>query len=210
MKTFIFEKRNPMLARVGACLLALAGGLALGAGGCNEAGLGDRCNPLRSSNECGSGLVCAGNAIGQSASYVIPYCPENYCCPLNADGTLNLTNPGNPYCQPGCNGGAAALCAAGPADAEACTVSDCLADASDPSSCVASDDGGTDDGSTVTSDGSTDAPSDAPVSTSEASTSEAGASEGGTSGASEAGTSEAGAEAAAPPSDASADSATTD
>jgi hypothetical protein len=208
MKTSTFDKRIPMLGRVGACLFVLAGALVLGAGACNEAGQGDRCNPLRSSNECGGGLVCAGNPIGQSANYVIPYCPENYCCPLNADGTLNLTTPSSPYCQPGCNGGAAALCAAGPADAEACTVSDCLADASDPSTCVSSDDGGTDDGSTddggtVTSDGA----SDAPISTSDA---EAGVSEGGPSDTSEGGASEAGAEAAAPPSDASADSATTD
>jgi hypothetical protein len=195
MKTSTFEKGIPKLGRLGACLFALAGALVLGAGACNEAGQGDRCNPLRSSNECGGGLVCAGNPIGQSAAYPIPFCPENYCCPLNADGTLDFAGASSPYCQPGCNGGAAALCAAEGADAEACAVSACLGDASDPTTCVPeSDDASSTDaepGDAIASEAS--APSEA--------------------GAPEASASEASVEAAAPTPDASSDatdSATTD
>jgi len=133
-----------MLGRVGVCLVALTGALVLGAGACNEAGQGDRCNPLRSSNECGGGLVCAGNPIpgSQSVAHPIPFCPENYCCPVTSDGTVDYANATSPYCQPGCNGGAAAICAAGDQpDAEVCEVMTCLLDASDPSSCVPPDGG---------------------------------------------------------------------
>ncbi len=154
MKTSTFERKIPMMARVGVCLVALAGALVLGAGACNEAGQGDRCNPLRSSNECSGSLVCAGNPIGQSTTYPIPFCPENYCCPVNSDGTVDFANATSPYCQPGCNGGAASICAAmGSApDAEACEFASCLADASDPTSCVSVEEGGT-EGDGATSDG---------------------------------------------------------
>jgi hypothetical protein len=177
MKTSTFENKLPKLGRVGACLVALAAALVLGAGACNEAGQGDRCNPLRSSNECGSGLVCAGNPIGQSSAHPIPFCPENYCCPANADGTVDYASASSPYCQPGCNGGAAAICAAGggEADAEACEVAACLGDASDPSSCVG------EGGPTPESDASDDASDGASTTDGavEASTSEAGPSEAG-------------------------------
>jgi hypothetical protein len=117
-------------------MFALASGvLVLGAGACNEGAQGDRCNPLRSSNECNGGLVCAGNPIGQSAAYPIPLCPENYCCPVNVDGNVDFAHATSPYCEPGCNGGAAAICAADPADAETCDIASCLVDASDPMTC---------------------------------------------------------------------------
>jgi len=189
MNTSTFEKRIPKLGRVGACLVALAAALVLGAGACNEGGQGDRCNPLRSSNECGGGLVCAGNPIGQSSAHPIPFCPENYCCPANADGTVDYAAASSPYCQPGCNGGAAAICAAGggQADAEACEIAACLGDASDPSSCVG-------EGGAPESDASDDA-SPATDAAPEGSTPEAGPSEAGPS---EAGPVEAAAEAASP------------
>jgi|SRR5580658_7073911 hypothetical protein len=192
MKTSTFVKGIPMLPRVGACLVALAGALILGDAGCNEAAQGDRCNPLRSSNECGGGLVCAGNPIGMSAASPIPFCPENYCCPANADGTVDFASATSPYCQPGCNGGAAAICAADNSapDAEACEVAACLADASDPTTCVP-EDGSAPESDAATSDAATsDAASDATVPE---------------AGASEAATPEAATEAATPPSDASAD-----
>ena len=203
MKTSTSEKRIQRLGRWGAGVLAVAGALVLGAGGCNEAGQGDRCNPLRSSNECGSGLVCAGNPIGQSAAYPIAFCPENYCCPVDSAGNVDFANASSPFCQPGCNGGAASLCAAagGEADAEACEVATCLADASDPSSCVSESDGG-DDSMTASEAGASDgATSDATLpeaSTSEASTSEAGPVEAATEAASP---SEAGSVADSAPSD---------
>lgn len=202
MKTSTFKKGIPKLGRAGACLVALAGALVLGAGACNEAGQGDRCNPLRSSNECGGGLVCAGNPIGQSAAYPIPYCPENYCCPVNSDGTLDYANATSPYCQPGCNGGAAALCSAEGAEAESCEVASCLADASDPTTCVTESEGGTTPADAESGD----------ALVSEAGASEAGASEASTpeAGASEASTPEASVEAGPSPADASSDATTTD
>jgi hypothetical protein len=66
---------------------------------------GDRCNPLDSHNECSSGLVCTG----QGSSPTIPFCPENYCCPMDSNGNISSTNA---FCQPGCNGGADAICRA--------------------------------------------------------------------------------------------------
>jgi hypothetical protein len=80
-------------------------GLALGAfgTGCNQGGEGDRCNPLSSSPGCSSGLHCVQP----------PHCPENYCCP---EGPSN-----DPFCQPGCNGGHAAMCAADPTQCDAAT-----------------------------------------------------------------------------------------
>jgi hypothetical protein len=129
MKISTFEKGIPMLPRVGACLAAIVGALILGAA-CNQAGEGDRCNPLRSSDECGSGLVCSGNPVGLSAAHPIAFCPENYCCPVN------VTPSDNPYCQPGCNGGAASICAAEGADAAACAFASCAADAANPATCT--------------------------------------------------------------------------
>lgn len=93
MRTTVFAK----------CLCGLAASLVLVALACNQGSEGDRCNPVTAANghdECGSGLKCTQP----------PQCPENYCCPTN--GTSS-----NPFCQPGCNGGAASACAAGDVDA---------------------------------------------------------------------------------------------
>jgi len=105
---------------------------------CNEGGFtddnvpeGDRCNPLASHNECSSGLVCTqaskpdGTGFGQGTGPILPFCPENYCCSVDSNGNINSSNPN---CQPGCNGGAAAICTAA-AGSAACTFVTCTADA---------------------------------------------------------------------------------
>jgi hypothetical protein len=118
MKTSMLQKGIPMLqgvrARVGLFLavLALGGAACIGQENVSE---GDRCNPLASSNTCASGLVCTG----QGSSPSIPFCPENYCCSVDGSGNLNSSNPN---CQPGCNGGAAAICTA-TMDPGACALS---------------------------------------------------------------------------------------
>ena len=71
--------------------VALAGLLVAG---CDTGGEGDRCNPSLSHDRCNSGMQCT-----QPLN-----CPENYCCPIN--GASN-----NPFCQPGCAGGQASICA---------------------------------------------------------------------------------------------------
>jgi hypothetical protein len=89
---------NTTTSRIGAALVALTLGLVclVGGGGCNAGNLGERCNPDLSHDECGSGLSCQ-----QPVN-----CPENYCCPTSGTTT-------NVFCQPGCNGGQASICAAG-------------------------------------------------------------------------------------------------
>lgn len=116
--------------RLVGCLAALVGGLTLTWTGCSGVGEGDRCNPLRTSDECGSGLFCSGSPLGLAAAHPIDFCPDNYCCPAN------VTASDSPNCQPGCNGGAADLCAADAGDTAACAFASCVADASDPSTCV--------------------------------------------------------------------------
>ncbi len=122
MKTSTFEKGTPMLARastlVGALLAVLLFAGAGCLGGVSETNVseGDRCNPLDSHNECGSGLVCTG----QASSPTLPFCPENYCCSVDSSGNINSTNIN---CQPGCNGGAASICKANQ-DPGACLLSD--------------------------------------------------------------------------------------
>jgi hypothetical protein len=109
-----------MIPRLGLCLAVLLGALTL-TGGCglySEGAEGDRCDPLRTSDECNSGLHCSGTPIGISASYPIAFCPENYCCPAM------VTASDNPYCMPGCNGGAAAICAADSTNTAACACAD--------------------------------------------------------------------------------------
>ena len=111
MKTSVFTKGISMLSR--ACILvgALLAVLSLAAAGClggvgeTNVSEGDRCNPLDSHNDCSSGLVCTG----QQSSPPVPFCPENYCCSVDSNGNLNSTNIN---CQPGCNGGAMAICTA--------------------------------------------------------------------------------------------------
>jgi hypothetical protein len=85
------------LSPVGTALVALAGTLVLvGVFGCNNGLEGDRCNPDLSHNPCNAGLTCT-----QPVN-----CPENYCCP--ASGPYSST-----FCEPGCAGGQASICAAG-------------------------------------------------------------------------------------------------
>jgi hypothetical protein len=136
-----------MRTRAISWLFAIGIVVAVGGSGCEAGREGDRCVlPLittdagttgyRSSDECGSGLACT-----QPAN-----CPESYCCPTN--GTSS-----NPYCQPGCNGGADAICAA---DASACPDAQSTGDGS-------GDDGGGggDAAGDATGDAMGDAPSDA-------------------------------------------------
>jgi hypothetical protein len=79
------------LVRLGAVLVVGVGVITASAVGCNTGGQGERCNPLLSHNECGSGLVCNGS---------ISDCPEAYCCPTD---TSEITSD---LCKPGCAGGA--------------------------------------------------------------------------------------------------------
>jgi hypothetical protein len=133
---------------------------------CNEGGFtddnvpeGDRCNPLASHNECSSGLVCTqaskpdGTGFGQGSGPIIPFCPENYCCSVDSMGNINSSNPS---CQPGCNGGAAAICTAA-AGSAACAFVTCTADAS-VASCVAAsqEDGGSTEDAASGGEGGTD------------------------------------------------------
>ena len=111
MKTSMFVKGFPMLARASTLVGALLAVLSFAGAGC-EGGLsdtgvseGNRCNPLDSHNECGSGLVCTG----QGSSPAVPFCPENYCCSVDSSGNINSTND---FCKPGCAGGAASICKA--------------------------------------------------------------------------------------------------
>ena len=121
MKNSTFEKGNPMLPRLALCLPVLLAALALMGGCYSEGREGDRCDPNRTSDECGGGLVCSGysNVAGDpgqnwlSANYPIASCPEDYCCPPD------LSRATSPYCQPGCNGGAAAICATSPTTQDA-------------------------------------------------------------------------------------------
>lgn len=129
------------LARVGALFAVGALALALAPAGCiggwdySNVPEGDRCNPYDSHNECASGLQCTVSswqvanqsgtsylgtpnvALGAGAGTdvngnpnVLQFCPENYCCPVDSSGALTTSNNSN--CLPGCNGGAAAICAA--------------------------------------------------------------------------------------------------
>jgi hypothetical protein len=105
MESFILTHRS-FFARSVAALLALGAGLVVAGSGCNVSlNEGDRCNAALSHNECSDGLSCTQPA----------YCPETYCCPVN--GTSS-----NPFCQAGCNGGAAAICTADMTQVDACVL----------------------------------------------------------------------------------------
>jgi hypothetical protein len=114
MKTSMFEKGIPMLARARTLVGALFAVLSLAGAGCEggftDTGVseGNRCNPLDSHNECGSGLACTG----QASTPMVPFCPENYCCPVDSSGNLVTTAGTNAFCLPGCAGGAASICKA--------------------------------------------------------------------------------------------------
>ncbi|HXX67441.1 MAG TPA: hypothetical protein VEK07_09685 [Polyangiaceae bacterium] len=123
------------LAAVGLVALALTQAGCTGGWDYSNVPEGDRCNPYDSHNECASGLACTvsswqvANQSGTSylgtpnlalaagagtnnagEPLVLEFCPENYCCPVDSNGNLMANN--NPNCQPGCNGGAASICAA--------------------------------------------------------------------------------------------------
>src|SRR5215468_4266169 len=94
--------RQAVVAGVGSlAFLATAVLLGTAAHGCNQGREGDRCNPALTSvngvneDECGNGLSCQQPVD----------CPENYCCPVNGPSM-------NPFCQKGCSGGQASICAA--------------------------------------------------------------------------------------------------
>ena len=69
MKTSMFEKGIPMLARARTLVGALFAVLSFAGAGCEggftDTGVseGNRCNPLDSHNECGSGLACTGQRL---------------------------------------------------------------------------------------------------------------------------------------------------
>jgi hypothetical protein len=111
--------RTTILVRT---LAGAAAVLALAVAACQQSAEGDRCNPDLAAGEkdCNSGLTCTSAG---------PLCPENYCCPVAADGGLGPSS--NAFCQPGCNGGAASICNAGQdGDTAACEFA-CKNDPSD-------------------------------------------------------------------------------
>jgi hypothetical protein len=64
-------------------------GMLLGiAGGCTN-GDGERCNPLRATSDCDTGLTCVYPTA--------PNCGVAYCCVVDANGNISDTNPN---CQP--------------------------------------------------------------------------------------------------------------
>lgn len=128
--------RTAWLVAFGSVALALAPAGCVGGWSQVNIEEGDRCNPYNSHNECGTGLACtvtswqvanqsgtsylgtpnialgAAAGLDNAGAYnVLEFCPENYCCPVDSNG--DLATSGNANCQPGCNGGAAAICAAG-------------------------------------------------------------------------------------------------
>lgn len=74
--------RENMSVRI-TTILVVVSGLALFAIGCEGGHEGDRCNPLLSHDECGSGLSCQQP----------PKCAESYCCPANASSSTH------PFCN---------------------------------------------------------------------------------------------------------------
>ena len=64
-------------------------GLLLAITGCGTNGVGERCNPLRATSDCNSGLSCVYPTA--------PNCGVSYCCAVDANG--NITDD-NPSCQP--------------------------------------------------------------------------------------------------------------
>jgi hypothetical protein len=151
------------LARAGTLVAAaLVAAFALAPAGCiggwdySNVAEGNRCNPYDSHNECASGLQCtvvawqvsmagmvsyngdivpalgSGAGTNTNGQYdILLYCPENYCCPVDSNGNLSAST--NPYCQPGCNGGAAAQCTA-TSDPATCACAAVLEDGGSPSS----------------------------------------------------------------------------
>jgi len=121
------------LVAVGLVAFALASAACTGGWTYDNVPEGNRCNPYDIHNECSSGLQCTvsawqvanqsgtsyqgtpdlalgvGAGTDNAGNYnVLAFCPENYCCPVDSNGAL--TTSSNAYCQPGCAGGAVALC----------------------------------------------------------------------------------------------------
>jgi hypothetical protein len=115
MKPLVLTNRKPLYARlVALSVIVVSGLLTMTTNGCNQGAEGDRCNPglvstspMYNEDECGSGLSCQQP----------PFCPENYCCPKDANTPVT-----SDFCKPGCSGGAVAGCAAG--NAAACAFLD--------------------------------------------------------------------------------------
>jgi hypothetical protein len=110
MNSTTLTKRCSFVARLGLGLTALGAAIVIIGAGClpPDAGggkEGDRCNPLLSHDECGGTTLACTQP---------PFCPENYCCPVNGASS-------NPFCQTGCNGGAAAICTVN-MDPDACAA----------------------------------------------------------------------------------------
>jgi hypothetical protein len=138
-----------LYARIGAALVSLLATTAIAITACSQGSEGDRCNPdLNPGNgECNSGLACTQP----------PLCPEAYCCPTTADGGLGSSS--NPYCQTGCNGGAASICNSGANAGGACAFacSNDPSDLSDPDAeCAPTPEGGTDASGDARTDGGID------------------------------------------------------
>jgi hypothetical protein len=151
-------------------LPGVALGLALAGLGCNEGQEGDYCNPDLSHDECNSGLACTAAsqlpatlgpmAYGTSLEGGAPWspnapCAENYCCPTSGASS-------NPVCQPGCQGGAASICADDPDATYACEFAEAI-EAGEPLPAV--DSGAppaVDAAPEVAPDAVADAPTDAP------------------------------------------------
>jgi hypothetical protein len=98
MKTSAFGIREIGRSGVERLLLVLAAVLALATAGCDEGHEGDRCVATLSHNDCASSDLVCGNGMGGP----LPDCPETYCCPVSGMSS-------NPYCQPGCGGGALSI-----------------------------------------------------------------------------------------------------
>jgi hypothetical protein len=64
-------------------------GVLLAIAGCGSNGDGERCNPLRATSDCNSGLSCVYPTA--------PSCGNSYCCAVDSNG--NIRDP-NPSCQP--------------------------------------------------------------------------------------------------------------
>jgi len=84
------------LTRIGIVLTLTLACLVTLTPGCTIGEEGERCNPLLSHDECNGELTCQQPVD----------CPETYCCPTP------VTASSSPFCQAGCNGGRASICAA--------------------------------------------------------------------------------------------------
>jgi hypothetical protein len=98
MKSLVIVSLNGISSRVHRRAVVAMATLSLVAVGCAQGSIGDRCNPDLAAGEyeCNSGLMCSPAGT---------LCPESYCCYPDGGGP-------SPFCEPGCNGGANAICSA--------------------------------------------------------------------------------------------------